>query len=335
MRHSRNRRSGIQWFGTLLTLGAIAGVLVLSCPCPGSAANYPVKPLRIIVPFQAGGQTDLTGRTYAQFLPKYLGQPVVIENNPASGAVAGTLDVGKSKPDGYTLGLFADALLVSKYTLPIAPDYKDFEPVCQVLALPYVIAVSEKSGFKTLKEMVDFGKKNPKTLTVGINPGAGSHLYTAIMMNALGIDPNYIPAKSGAERRTALAGGHIQVSVDTMASFRSFVDAKKIFILAVTSNGRVDMYKDVPTFKELGSDVVIMSWEGIFAPKGTPKDVIKTLEAAFEKTAKDKELIETFRKNLEAPDFMNAEALNAFMVKQDAKIKATIDDLGLTYKPGK
>jgi len=333
MRDRRRTRS-FRLMEGILILGLLVTGLSFSMPPAFSAEKFPVKPITIIVPYSAGGTTDLDARLWAQHLPKHLGQPVVVENQPGGAAVRGTLEVKKAKADGYTLGMFGYAFLVAPYTLPNAHNPNDFEPLARVMTVPYILGSSEKTGFKSLKELVDYAKKNPKKVAAGMNKGTGDHINMVMAMKAMGIEPNYVPSGSGAERATDLAGGHLQLSMDSMSSFRSYVDAQKIRPLGVTAPERIDLYKDVPTFKEQGYDLVSYYWEGLFVPKGTPREVIQALESAIEKTSKEPQVIDQFRKNLQGLAFMRAEDFKKFIVSENERIGALIKEIGLLYKPG-
>jgi tripartite-type tricarboxylate transporter receptor subunit TctC len=307
----------------------LPGVL-LGLSIAAAADKFPVKPITIIVPFQAGGATDFDARVFGQQLPKELGQNCVIENHPGSGGVEGTWTAAKAKPDGYTIMLNGQTLMISYYLLPKAAYYTEFEPVANAISYPRMVAVSEKSGFKTLKEMVAWAKENPKKLLVGINPGATSHLDTVTIMKALGIEPKYVPFKSGAERGVALAGGHLQVSVDSYSSFRSYIDAKKVIALGVASPKRV---AGIPTLREQGTDVVLNAWEGFFAPKGTSAEALQILDAGIEKASKDKVVVDQLEKNFVNPDYMKRDEFTKFVAKEDARIKALVQELGLAKNP--
>lgn len=330
-RERKNFFEGIEVWLLLVTF--VVGLSVCALPAV-SAEKFPVKPITIVVPYSAGGTTDLDARLWAQHLPKFLGQPVIVDNQPGGAAVRGTLEVKKSKPDGYTLGMFGYAFLVAPYTLPNAHNPDDFEPVARVMTVPYILGTSEKTGFKSLKELIDYAKKNPKKVLAGMNKGTGDHIHMVMAMKAMGIEPNYIPSGSGAERATDLAGGHLQLSMDSMSSFRSYVDAQKVRALGVTASERVDMYKDVPTFKEQGYDLVSYYWEGLFVPKGTPREVIQTLESAIEKISKEAVVIDQFRNYLQGLAFMKSEDFKKFIVTENERIRGLIQEMGLIYRPG-
>lgn len=297
-----------------------------------AAEKFPIKPVTIIVPFSAGGATDLNARFIAQYLSKHLGQPVLVENRPGAGGIEGTKALTQARPDGHTLVMNGEALLISYYMVPGAPNPKDLEPVAQIPGYPRLLAVSEKTGFKNVQDLIAFAKKDPMKLLVGVNPGSGSHLDTVNMMKAMGIEPNYVPFKGGAERNVALAGGHILATADGMAALRAYIEAKKVIALGVGSPQRMDLYKDIPTLKEQGVDVTSFSWEGFWAPKGTPVEVLQILESAFEKTSKESALAEQLAKNYVSIYYLNREDYSKFLVQEEARKKSLIEALGLAKK---
>ena len=329
MEKNKVKRPHIGLLVATLVMGALG--IGLSLPHLASAADkYPTKPISIIVPYAAGGMTDLAARIWAQHLPKYLKQPVVVENVPGAGAVAGAMQVKNARPDGYVIGQFGGAFILAKYMLPVAPDMKDFEVVAQQLRDYRIFAASEKSGFKNLKDVAAFGKKSPGDMLVGVNPGAGSQLDTVTMIKALNIDVNYVPYKSGADRNVALAGGHVQVSADSMSALKSYVDAKKVTLLGIAAPNRIEAFKDIPTFNEQGFEAGdVSTWEGIFVPKGTPPDVIKTLESAIQQAARDEAVIEQFKKFFQKPMYLPGTEFRKVLADEDVRVKALVQELKL------
>ena len=284
----------------------------------------------LIVPYAAGGSSDIHARIFAQGLKKYLGQPVVVQNIPQSGSLAGHLELKKAAPDGYTLGMLAPAGLITvQHMFKEGPNASAFEPIALLIANFYMLGVSEKSGFKTLQEVIAFGKKNPKKLLMGINPGAGTHLTTILMMRAMGIEPNYVPSKSSGDRRTALAGGHLDMTVDTMASFQSMVDAKKIRVIACSSEKRIDMFGNVPTFLEQGVNFVYTGWNGIYAPAGIPKEIIRILETALTKISTDEEFVKLLKQSRHYLQVVYGDESKKFFAQEEAKYGPLFKELGL------
>jgi tripartite-type tricarboxylate transporter receptor subunit TctC len=306
-----------------------ASAIALLLPIAALAADrYPVKPVAIVVPYAAGSTTDLAGRVYAHALSKYLGQSVVIANR--SNTVQGELEVGRERPDGYVLGMFGTgAFTLAKYLVPVYPDPANFDTVVRLIAEFRVLGVSEMSGFKTVKELMDYGQKNPKKLVVAINPGTTSHLDSVTIMKAMGIDGNYVPFKSGAERAVAVSGGRVQVTVDSIASLRPYADAKKMRILGVAAPQRVDLYPDIPTLREQGVNADSLNVIGIFAPKGVPEDVLATLEAAFEKAARDPELVDHLHKASQSPAFQNRRDFAKSFAEESIRIATVATEIGL------
>lgn len=323
-------KQAVEGFGAILVLGAFLVGVFSSASIAIAADKYPTKPVTLLVPFSPGGSTDLPGRIYASNISKYLGQPMIVENR--SNSPQGIMEVEQSIPDGYTVGFWGTGLCIYRHLLPVYPEPSNFEPVAQLTGVPRCIAVSSASSFKNIQELIAWAKKNPKKLLVGINPGATSHLETAHIMNTMGIEPNYIPFKSGGERVVALAGGHIQLSVDAATTFRSYVDAKKVRILGITSQERDEMNKEIPTLIEQGVNLVAISRQGLFVPKKVPAEVIQVIEAAFEKTAKDEKTIEQFRKMNDRPAFLNRKEFKQFIDEECSRITDLVQQLGLTKK---
>ncbi len=306
-----------------------AGLLLSLMPMATPAADsFPAKPVSIIVPYAAGSTTDLTGRIFAQALSKHLGQSVVIVNR--ANTVQGEIEVGRERPDGYTLGFFGTgAFSLAKFLVPVYPDPANFELLVQLIADFRVLAVSEASGFKSVKELMDFGRKNPKKVLVGINPGTTSHLDSVTIMKAMGIEANYVPFKSGGERALAVAGGHVQVTVDSLSALRPYADAKKVRILGVAAPSRVDLYKEVPTLREQGVQADSLNIIGIFTPKGVPEAVLKTLEAAFAKAVKDPELLDQLRKVAQVPAFQNRREFATSFAEEAVRIATVAKEINM------
>jgi tripartite-type tricarboxylate transporter receptor subunit TctC len=296
---------------------------------PVFAQTYPTKAVTFIVPYPPGGRTDLTARVVAQFLRNDLGQPVVVVNKGGAGGVIGAKEVASSPPDGYTFGFFSTGFLTAQYTVPTPTDAGEYDLVGLINIDPAAVAASTKAPFKTIQELVAYGKKNPGKARAGINPGASAQIFGAAFAKAAGLDILFVPFKGGSERGVALAGGHIDLDFDTVAPMKPLADANKIRILGIASDMREDAYKNIPTLKEQGVDLVIGSWHGIFAPKGTPAPVIVAVNRAMEKTAKNPEFVAQMHKTLLGVRYMNQADFKKFFESQDKLYKKIITDLGL------
>lgn len=298
-----------------------------------SAQGYPTKAVTFIVPFPPGGRSDLTARVVAQFLKAELGQPVVMVNKAGASGVLGAKEVAKASPDGYTLGFFSTGFLTTHHTVPTPTNVREYELVSLINMDPAVVAVPAAKGWKRLEEMVDYGKKNPGKLRVGTTPGTSTHIFAAAFVTAAGLEVLYVPYRGGGERAPALAGGHIDADFDVVATLKSMAEAGKVRILGIASDRRVDLYREIPTMREQGVDLVISSWHGMFAPKGTPASVIATLDAALERTSKNPQFLEQMGKTLLGVRHMNPQDFARFFAEQDALFKPLIQKLGLYVPP--
>lgn len=320
---------GARFFARLL------GVVVATAAVAAVAQTYPTKPVTFIVPFPAGGRTDLTARAVAQFLKSELGQPVVIVNKPGASGVLGAKEVAGSAPDGYTLGFFSTGFLTTQYTVPTPTNVREYELVSLVNYDPAAVAVSAVKGWKTLAEVISVGKAKPGALRVGINPGSSAHVFAAAFCNAAGLEAIYVPFKGGSERAAALAGGHIDLDFDIVAPMKPMRDAGKLRILGVAAERRVELYRDLPTLREQGIDLVIHSWHGVFAPKGTPTAVLAALDAALERVARNREFVDQMAALLLGVRYMNRTEFARFFAEQDEQFKPLIQKLGLMAAPAK
>lgn len=322
----RNRRKFVWPFFVLF---------VLIFPSLSWGAEYPTQAVTFIVPFPPGGRTDLTARIVAQYLKNYLRKPVVVVNKPGAGGVIGAKEVSMARPDGYTLGFFSTGALTTQYTVPTPTNLKEYEIVSLVNIDPAALAVQENSPWKTVRDIAEYGKKNPDKIRIGIVPGATAQVFAAAFAKAAGMQVIYVPFKGDADGAVALAGGHIDASCASPISYKALVEAKKVRILGVASEKRYYLYKDLPTFKENGVDLVIGSWHAVFAPKGTPMNVIQVLERALEKTMNDKELHQQMDRAGAGVVYLNREEAINSIARDDATFKKIIQELGLMVVPQK
>jgi tripartite-type tricarboxylate transporter receptor subunit TctC len=246
-----------------------------------SAQTFPSKPVRIIVPFGAGGVADLTARTVGQKLSESLGQPVVIENKPGAGGIVAGEAVAKAEPDGHTLLLMSNGTAVSAgmfKSLPFDP-VKDFVPISTLGFFDIAIVTPAESKFKTLGELLAFAKANPGKLNLGtINIGSTQNLAAELFQTTSGIDMQIVPFNGTPAVITALRGGQIDAAVEILGPILPQITAKALRALAVTGEKRAAVLPDVPTAKESGLPTfVASSWNALAAPAKTPKDVIARL----------------------------------------------------------
>ena len=267
---------------------SILFVLSLIGAMPIFAADFPTKEVQIIIPWAAGGATDLIFRALAATTGKYLGKAVVVVNRPGGGGAVGYTEGAQAKPDGYMLISAVTPLTILPHQVSTAFTYKNFEPIINVVDDPSMFLVRSDAPWKSLKEFLDFAKKNPNMITVG-NSGAGGgvHLVALAFEKTAGVKFNHIPFSGGGPSVTALLGAHINAVSVSPPEGISHVQAGKLKIIALFAEKRFEMFLDVPTVKEQGIDFAMGMWRGLAAPKGTPPDVIKKLHDAFKQGMDD------------------------------------------------
>jgi tripartite-type tricarboxylate transporter receptor subunit TctC len=260
--------------------GRLAVSLVaLAFPALVAAQPWPSKPVHIVVPFAAGGATDVVARLLAQKLGDAWGQQVVVENKVGAGGNIGAESVAKAPPDGYTFLLTSGAVLTSPYMYKGQLSFdplKDFVPVTNCATGPQVIAVNSASPFKDLKDLIAFAKANPRQVTFG-SAGVGSqtHLAAENLAYAAGVDFTHVPYKGESAALTDLLGGQIQLVTANLGGAVSQIQQGRIRALAVTSTARVPQLPDVPAAAETLPGFENAGWFGLMAPTGTPREIIE------------------------------------------------------------
>jgi tripartite-type tricarboxylate transporter receptor subunit TctC len=245
------------------------------------AQTFPSKPIRLVVPFGAGGVADLTARTVAGRLAEQLGQSVVIENKPGAGGVVAADTVLKAEPDGHTLLLMSNGTAVSAGLFKSLPfdTLKDFAPISTLGYFDIAILAPADSRFKSLAELLAFARSNPGKLNIGsINIGSTQNLAAELFKSTAAMDVQIVPFNGTPAVVTALRGGQIDAAVEILGPVMSQVQAKALRVLAVTGEKRSAALPDVPTARESGlSTFVAASWNGLAAPARTPRPVIERL----------------------------------------------------------
>jgi tripartite-type tricarboxylate transporter receptor subunit TctC len=261
-----------------LASGLLASLLLASL---AAAQTFPSKPVRIVVPFGAGGVADLTARTVAQKLGESLGQAVVIENKPGAGGVVAGDAVAKAEPDGHTLLLMSNGTAVSAGLFKSLPfdTVRDFTPVSTLGFFDIAIITPADSKFKNLGELLAFAKANPGKLNLGsINIGSTQNLAAELFKTSSGTDVQIVPFNGTPAVITALRGGQIDAAVEILGPVLPQIKANAVRALAVTGDKRAAVLPEVPTAKESGLPTfVAASWNALAAPAKTPKDVIARL----------------------------------------------------------
>ncbi len=257
--------------------------LALAMGVTTSALAWPDKAIRLVVPFPAGGTSDVLGRLIGAKLSESLGQPVIVDNRPGSSGNLGADVVAKSPADGHTLVLMDVGNLVispSLYKLPF-DVLGDFTPVAMVAYSPHLLVVSNRLPVKTTDELIAHAKANPGKVNYAAAAGMGSatHLAGVVFAQRSGIQWNYVPYKGGSQAMNDLVGGHVDVTFNGMVATYPHVKADKIRLIAVSSASRQPEMPDTPTVGEKHPGFLTGSWQGLLAPSGTPQAAIDKLHA--------------------------------------------------------
>lgn len=278
------------------TLLAIASLISTA-----ALAEYPERPVTVIIPFPPGGSVDPIARALQQGMQAELGGSLVIMNQPGAGGTLGTGRVANAAPDGYTLGITTVGPLTTQPHMMASLKYgvNDFEYVCRTHVTPQVLAVPANSPYKTLKDLVADARKNPEKMTF-TSTGIGSlpHLAVVEFGQLAGFKWLHVPSKGDGEASTLVMQGEITGWVAGLQTFATL--SPRLRALGILEPERSPALPDVPTFREQGFDILSMGWGGMIAPKGTPANVIAKLSAACEKAAKAP-AFETVLKNLMIP----------------------------------
>ncbi|MCV3243138.1 Bug family tripartite tricarboxylate transporter substrate binding protein [Mesorhizobium sp. ZC-5] len=315
------------------TMVALAATMTIGAAHAQDAANFPDHPLRLVVPFGAGGGSDTLARTLAGSASPYLGQPISIDMQPGASGVIGTTEfVRSAKPDGYDLiitGTGATTTIPHSQKLTYDP-LNDFEFVIGVVGLTEVLAVRKDFPAKDAKEFIEYIKANPGKVSLG-HSGTGGEDWALIRLlaNATESDLTDVPFDGGGPAATAAAGGHIDGVISSLVAVTPFMESGDLRVLAVIATTPSDALPDVPTMPSLGyKDVVLDSRLGIAAPKGTPKEIVQKLHDAFKKTMEDPSFL-SFAKRLN----MNLQYVGLEDYKK--ALQGDFDRIGTVYEKTK
>jgi tripartite-type tricarboxylate transporter receptor subunit TctC len=256
----------------------LAACALCAAPFAAHAQAWPTKPVRIIVPFVAGGTTDVVARLLGQKLTEAWGQSVVVEDKAGAGGNIGADAVAKSAPDGYTLLMTSGSIVTANQhlykVLPFDPA-RDLVPITEVATGPQVVAVSASLAVRDLRDLIAYAKGNPRRLNFGsAGVGTQTHLAGENFFYAAGIEVTHVPYKGEASVINDLMGGQIQMATPNLGAAISYIQAGKLRALAVTSPERVAQLPDIPTVAEVLPGFENAGWFGLMAPAGTPQDVI-------------------------------------------------------------
>lgn len=279
--------------------GVLCATALLAAASPAMSQAYPNKPVRVVIPFGAGGSTDVLIRIVAQRLPEALGQQVVIDNRTGAGSMIGTDIVAKAAPDGYTLlGAGSPYAIVPNLYKNVPYNVqKDFAPIMQIASQPYGLVVHPSLNVKSVKELIDLAKREPgKHNYASSGQGGAMHLFQALFVNMAGINIVHVPYKGSGPVRSDLLGGQVKIGCLGLSSIINNHKAGQIRIIAVTTAKRSPELPDIPALSETLPGYDASLWTGFIAPAGTPAPVIKRLHGEISKLMQTAEVRSTFQK---------------------------------------
>ncbi len=307
----------------------LMSVLLLACGVAQAQDAFPSRSITMIVPFPPGGVADSTGRPTAAALEKVLKQPVAITNRPGAGGAVGNAAVANAKPDGYTVLMALSSISVipeadKLFNRKPAYTLDQFAPVALVSADPVILVVHPSLPVKTVKEVIALARKQPGELSFSSSGVYGAlHMPMEMFLHAAKLKMRHVPTTGGGPAITQLLGGHVTMTAGGPAAITSHVKAGKLRPIVTWGAERHPNYKEVPTFKEQGMDIVYYIWAGMFVPAATPEPVVKVLRDAVRQAVADADFRSQMAKvnspvnYLDAPDF-------AKYVDADAKRLAAV-----------
>ena len=316
-----------------LSLLAVPAAVLATLPAPALAQAWPSKPVTLIVPFPAGGTTDVLARALGERLSQSLGQSVIVENKPGAGATLGADLVAKSKADGHTLLMGAVHHTIAPAVYPRLPYdlQKDFTPLSTVAMVPNVLVVNAAATpARTVAELVALAKKAQPGFAYGSNGnGTAQHLIGTQFENLTGVELTHVPYKGSGPLTTDLLGGQIQMSFDTITPVLQHIRSGKLRALAVTTAQRSSALPDVPTMEEAGlKGFAIGTWFGVLAPAATPKDITTRLSSEIVKVIQSAD----FRRRMAE---IGAEPVGNSPEQMAAQIRAETDKFAGLVKAAK
>ena len=294
-----------------------AAIALVTIAVPAFAEDYPSRPVKIIVPFGAGGPADVTARLLAQNLQDKLKQPFVVEDKPGAGAVIGTVEVARSAPDGYTLLMMSNTQTANESLLP-QRNYelmRDFVAVTPVNTSDLVMVVNPSVPAKTLKEFIALAKAEPGKLNYASSgQGTPYHMAGELFKTMTGTDIVHVPHRSSGDARTSVLGGQVQMMIDAVTTMAPNVAAGQVRALATTGKSRSSVLPDVPTADEAGvPGYEATIWLGVMAPKATPQTIVDKLNAEINTAIKQPETIKLWAAQGATPMTMSPAEFEKFL----------------------
>src|SRR6202047_1012179 len=298
----------------LATLIPVATPILVATQCP--AQDYPVRPVKIIVPFGAGGPADVTARLIGNVLQENFGQPFVVENRTGAGGVIGTLEAAKSPPDGYTLLMMSNTQTANESLVPQRKYelMRDLAPIAPVNYSDLVIVVHPAVAAKTLQEFIALAKAQPGKLNYASSgQGTPYHMAGELFKTMAGIDIVHVPYRNSGKARSGVIGGQVQMMIDAVPAMAPNIGENQVRALATSGKARSSVLPNVPTVTEAGvSGYEATIWLGLMAPSGTPKPIIDKLNAAVNEAVRRPDIVKLWPEKGALPISMTPEELDNY-----------------------
>jgi tripartite-type tricarboxylate transporter receptor subunit TctC len=317
-----------------MTMFRVVAALVASlasAPLTAQAQDWPNKPIRLIVPFAAGGSTDVAARLVAEYLSRTLGQQVVVENRTGANGNIGTEAAAKSAPDGYTILVAPDSVASNPHVYKVNYELKDLTPVIQLSRQPIVIAAHPSLGVKTQAELIAHAKKHPgERFATGSGTNSGQHMVTEWFAKLAGIKLEQVSYRGGGQAINDLLAGHVKIGTLGSTPLIPHYRAGKLVLLGQSTATRAASLPEVPTFKESGMpDLVVEQWLGVFVPAGTPPAIVARLNSEIGKSLADPAIKNNLEKSAQEPIGGTADAFGQLVKNDHAKYGRLVKGLNL------
>jgi tripartite-type tricarboxylate transporter receptor subunit TctC len=327
------RFTGLRLAAALLATALLATALLAGpLTAPGLAQDYPTRPIRIIVPFGAGGPADVAARLIGNILQENFGQPMVIENRPGAGGVIGTLEAARSAPDGYTLLMMSNTQTANESLVPQRKYQlmRDLVAIAPINFADLVIVVHPKVAATTLKEFIALAKSQPGKLNYASSgQGTPYHMAGELFKTVAGVDLVHVPYRNSGEARSGIIGGQVQMMIDAVTAMAPNVSQGQVRALAITGTARSSVLPDVPTVAEAGlPGYEATIWLGLMAPTGTPKPIIDKLNAAVNAAIRRPEIVKLWTEQGAEPMSMTPEEFDKYLRSDIVKWAEVVKQFG-------
>lgn len=313
------------------SLATLAATPVLPAMAQAPAGAWPQRPIELIVPFAAGGGTDVLARALAEVARKHLPQDLIVLNRAGASGAVGWTELANARPDGYKIGIITVELTMIPHMGLTKISSDALLPVARLNADPATIAVRADSPYRSIEELIAAARKDEAAVRIGnAGPGSLGHLAAAALQDKAGVKFNHAPYRGANPAVLDLLGGHIEAVAVTPVEVATYVAAGKIRPLAIMAEQRIQAgWEAVPTLKERGIDLLIGGWRGLAVPRNTPDAVVQTLRKAMALTLKDPVLRETMAKQNMGEGYLDQPEFKAVIDRDNAVFKQLVDKLGI------